>query len=1055
MRVLVVASTLLVGSGFCALVYQTVWFRDFRLILGASTPSTAAVLALFMGGLGAGSLVLGKRAERFKNPLLAYAHLELGITLSASVSPFILDAVRSVYYALGGSTALGDGLGTVVRLLLATLVIGAPAFLMGGTLPAVARWVTSVHDTGRRGLALMYGANTIGAVCGAFATTFLLFEMFGFRLTLWLTALLNGLVALVARGIAQRYPAGAREEGQGATGEEPDDDAEPAAAHALPRSLVLAAAFTTGFVFFLVELVWYRMSAPILGGTTYTFGLVLIFALLGIGIGGALYSFLPPKRATPGAFALTCALEAFFLVVPLALGDSFAILTLHLRGLGALGFGGLVSGWAIACAVLVLPAAVVSGYQFPLLLALKGRADAGVASDVGEVYAANTLGSVAGSLAGGFVLVPLLMATGAWQLCAWALLALAVVSVTRARVAGRRPAALSVVVVVATVVLLVVPTGPTAAWRHTAIGAGRAKLDVETKNDLLHQIDYANDWILEEHDGRESALAFTHANGLTSLMSGKSDGNSYYDAPTQVGLGMFPALLHGAPQRTFVIGLGTGQTSGWLAQVPSVEVVDTAEIEPAMLRFGELCAPSNENALENPKVRMHIADGREALITAEGKYDIIASAPSNPYRAGLASFYSEEFYAQAKAHLKDGGYFSQWMQGYEIDAGTLQLIVRTMRTAFPYVSMWRLLPGDLLLLGTTHPQELDVEALRARLAEEPFRRAFGRVLRVYDVEGLLAHAIASPGFAAGFSRGAPTANTDDRARLEYLFARNVGRDVQETGGLQSALLFQSNARQLTLLPLDGAVDEARLARLRRRGWDAIGGPPPPLPVGPGQPDETAFWRAFYGGDMHTAAKLWRKLPPPPAHDLFAVAVEAELLTYDATAGERLDVRLAVLEEGGEGTDVAWLRLLRALHEGAPPKAIEEAALVAFAAAREDAWNDVRRMMRALYQLGTHDLPPDAAGRLARALLERPFANYNGDLQRRSTARRLAARALKAGDDVCVLAFASHVPWTDWDLRSRVSCYARFVPERSAAARAEHERFLSQQAPTVQSLLPGG
>ena len=46
-----------------ALIDQTVWFRELRLIFGVSTYATGAVLAIFMGGLGFGSAILGKRAD--------------------------------------------------------------------------------------------------------------------------------------------------------------------------------------------------------------------------------------------------------------------------------------------------------------------------------------------------------------------------------------------------------------------------------------------------------------------------------------------------------------------------------------------------------------------------------------------------------------------------------------------------------------------------------------------------------------------------------------------------------------------------------------------------------------------------------------------------------------------------------------------------------------------------------------------------------------------------------------------------------------------------------
>ncbi len=130
---------LLMGSGACALGYQTAWLREMRLIFGASTPASAAVLAIFMGGLGVGSLLLGRRAERHAQPLQLYARLELFIAGSAALTPGLLRLARSIYIALGGSLRLGAGLGTIVRLLLAALVLSAPTLLMGATLPAAAR----------------------------------------------------------------------------------------------------------------------------------------------------------------------------------------------------------------------------------------------------------------------------------------------------------------------------------------------------------------------------------------------------------------------------------------------------------------------------------------------------------------------------------------------------------------------------------------------------------------------------------------------------------------------------------------------------------------------------------------------------------------------------------------------------------------------------------------------------------------------------------------------------------------------------------------------------
>src|SRR5689334_9371382 len=150
------------GSGLCALIYQMAWLREFRLIFGTSTAATAAVLGIFMGGLGIGSIILGRRSEKTRNPLIFYATLELLIAILVALSPFLIWLVLHAYIRIGGTMALGIGLRTVIRLVLTTLVFGGATFLMGGTLPTAARAVTTVDDRRRRSLALLYGANTLG-----------------------------------------------------------------------------------------------------------------------------------------------------------------------------------------------------------------------------------------------------------------------------------------------------------------------------------------------------------------------------------------------------------------------------------------------------------------------------------------------------------------------------------------------------------------------------------------------------------------------------------------------------------------------------------------------------------------------------------------------------------------------------------------------------------------------------------------------------------------------------------------------------------------------------
>ncbi len=658
-------SLLLFSSGFCALIYQAVWLREFRLIFGASTAASAAVLGIFMGGLGLGSAFLGRRTEASRTPLIFYGNLELLIGAAAALTPALVWIVREAYVMTGGTIVLGHAGSTLIRLILASLVLIVPTFLMGGTLPAAARAVETTEDLGRRSLGLLYGCNTLGAVTGAALATFWMIEQFGNRGTLWIACGMNVLVAIVARAVGRGLPE---------VHPSVQTTAEIGSKKAPPLFIIVAAG-VAGFAFMLMELVWYRMLSPILGGSTFTFGLILVIALLGVGLGGAAYSILRTnRRATLSGFGITCALEACFVALPFAVGDRIAHFALMLRPLGSLGFHGEVFGWALVTAAVVLPAAAVAGYQFPMLIALLGEGSTNVGRQTGSAYAANTAGAIAGSLLGGFGLLPLLTAPGTWRAMVLLLAALAGIA---ALIAWRRKERISVpaLAVAAAAVAMLAATGPTAAWRHSGIGAGRADLggtaDVNRIHEFTNHFRRTGVW---EAEGVESSVAILNDSSVAFVINGKVDGNSRGDAGTQIMSGMAGAILHPEPKRVLVIGLGTGSTAGWLGAIPGVERVDVVELEPAVLEIARRCAAVNQNVLENPKVKIHIGDAREVLLTSPEKYDLIFSEPSNPYRAGIASLFTAEFYAAVTERLAADGIFLQWLQAYDIDGEAIRSV---------------------------------------------------------------------------------------------------------------------------------------------------------------------------------------------------------------------------------------------------------------------------------------------------------------------------------------------------------------------------------------------
>jgi spermidine synthase len=1063
------ASLLLFGSGFCALVYQTVWLRELRLVFGASTAASAAVVGIFMAGLGVGGLVLGRRADRTGNPIDLYSKLELGISVAAGVSPLLLWALRQAYVAVGGTGVLGLGAGTGVRLLLSAVILGAPTFLMGGTLPAMVRAVEGRADVSRRHTGLLYAVNTLGAVAGVLLTTFVALELTGLRRTLWMAALLNLLVAILARSLARAW----QERGEAVAEPVPETAEAEAAVEAAadaasgdggerPSWFILPAAGLVGFAFLLMELVWYRMLAPILGGSSYTFGLILAVALFGIGTGSLLYSSgALPRRPTLTSFATTCSLEAFFLILPFALGDRIAVFALLQRDLAVSGFGALVVAWTLVTVFVVLPAAVVAGYQFPLLIAVLGSGRRQVGRQVGLVTAWNTGGAILGSIAGGFGLLPLLSAPGAWRAAALLLTVCAAGALIAERAgAGRRStaglgrAALPVAAGLASL-WLCFADGPSAAWRHSPIGAGRMPATYNGPNDLRRVLDEVRRNIEWEVDGVESSVAMQTTNGYAFLINGKADGSARRDAPTQVMLGLLGAVLHPEPKRALVIGLGTGSSGGWLAEIPTMEKVEVVEIEPAIARVARECAPVNRDAMANPKLTVVPGDGREVLLTSRHRYDVIASEPSNPYRAGIASLYSRDFYEAVAGRLGDGGIFIQWLQGYEVDAQLVRTVYATLGAVFPSVESWQVGRGDLLLAASLEPIDHDVERLRARVAEEPYRSALAVTWGIEGVEGFYSGFLADPAFAEAIGAGEGSwVNTDDHPILEFGFARNLGRPgLFDLPDLHR--LAQQRGQDRPAVP-PGSLDwnrvrELRTARTIALQFQLTANVVEDLPAD--QPDliQRAQARAAYLADQPAVCRdLWFAQSEEPRQPIDQVMV-AEVLarTGDERApeyAERLRPWQAVSAEAV---------LARWHHQQGREEEAARHLLASFEAYHRDPWPIAQLMQRTLIlanALGTEN--PEIGRRLYDGLAE-PFAVRLFD----ETRKRMRFELAKAAgfEALCVDALAAlepRVPWEREFLDDRYECYRRNRHPAAARALADLEAFTAIAPPRLdQNLEP--
>ena len=1031
-------SLLLFGSGACALIYQTVWLRQFRLIFGASTLASAAVLAIFMGGLGVGGLFIGKRVDQSRNPLAMYGFLEIGVALSAIMSPVLLWIVRQLYLAMGGSFAMGSFLATVVRLVLSVIVLIVPTVLMGGTLPAASRAVESSGDSGRLGVSILYASNTMGAVAGTFISTFILLERFGNLRTLMAAALLNSLVGMtaIAYSNAIRRPVGKSR----AMGDEIETEASGLGSRASVAPLVdprfvYAAAAVVGFAFFLMELVWYRMLTPLLGGTTYTFGLILATGLAGVGLGSFSYALLRRSRATVGAFALLCAFEALFIAIPFALGDRLAYAALLLRPLGAMGFSGYVIGWSVVTAVVVFPASFIAGVQFPLLISLLGEGREDVGRHVGTAYLWNTGGAIAGSIAGGFGMMPLLTAPGTWRA---SVIVLALIVVAALFVARQLALVVASAGTIAAAIALLFATGPTAFWRHSPIGAGRADMVKPTRNRLIDFARTRQRTTKWEVDGIETSVSVANSDGYAFIVNGKSDGHARFDAGTQVMGAVLPALLHSNPHRAAVIGLGTGSTAGWLAAVPGMERVDAVEIEPAIVHVAEMCTAVNRDVLHNGKAHIVIGDGREFLLARGNRYDIISSEPSNPYRAGIANLFTAEFYKACASRLNPGGMFTQFLQAYEVDAPTIRTIYATITSVFPEVETWQSEGGDLLLVASLQPIVHRWNVVEERLHQEPYRSGAHAGWAVNDAAGIYARFVCGTPTAQRLAVDARV-NTDDRTVIEYAFARTLGQgDLFSVSELRSFARARADdmPQAIRSAPASANIEAERLSiGVAHEG---------PIDIhNMLSPDLRARGTAqlrYMEGSPADAWLVWQGQKTPPQTPL-------EMITYGEALAER--------------GDPSATRYIDALRNEFP---IESAVLLARLQWRQNKPEAVATLASALEAYRRNPWPLPVVMRhallLAIEIAEHPqFAQFGAPLyeavrepyaidlmnEQRRSALLLSAERMGGGacspDVVEILrSYEPHVPWQLIFLQKRARCYAETNDLRAAAAARDLREF---------------
>ena len=750
-------------SGAAALIYEVVWTRLLTLHLGHGLAAASAVLAAFMGGLAAGAGAAGRIGGRIEpaRALRVYAGLELAIAVLAILMPFFLTGLRPLLanaYANGsGGAAFG-----FLRLATSMLLLTVPAACMGATFPIASRWMVRTASTAAQDAGALYAVNTLGAAAGAIGAGFFLIPTLGLSGSTFVGVALNAIAAAgafaIARGAAD-VPALSATAKAGALRTSSQN----------PRPWLAAAALgASGFASLTLQVIWTRLLAQILGPTTYAFSAVVAIFIIGIAGGAAIASRLAGRVRPAVGLAVTLLLSAG-LALAAASSVDWALLTMaEVVTQPEIQFSDVLRRQVLLVMALLLPMTLAFGAAFPFAVAVGTGRDETVTENIGLIYAVNTIGAILGSLLAGFVLVPRVGLHDSIRLVAAVGVVSAVATLIATRGADRRGGGRLAGFVLAGAVAVAIVYLP--QWDRSLLSSGAYKYAPAVRGASLESALTAGE-LISYREGSTGTVAVRRLAGTISMaIDGKVDASNAGDMLTQRLLAHVPLLLHPNPSTAAVLGLGSGVTLGSALKHPLTSAT-VIEISREVVDASRFFAAENYHALDDPRTRLIVGDGRTHLMLGNETFDMIVSEPSNPWMAGIASLFTREFFDSARDRLKPGGVLCQWAHTYDISNDDLKSIVATFLSVFPDGALWLVGDADVLLVGSTDPLDTRIAGIAAAMK----RPGVADDLASVGVTGpfaVVSMFVAHGEALKAWANGAPL-QTDDRTRLEFSGPRSI------------------------------------------------------------------------------------------------------------------------------------------------------------------------------------------------------------------------------------------------------------------------------------------
>jgi len=633
-------------SGFAALLYEIIWFRKAHLIFGVSYYALSTVVITFFLGIAIGSFVGGRLADYFhsdRKNLKFYGFIEAGIAVFSLLVPLGL-LISGYFLSLFYSPDVSLWAFNFIRFILSSVVFLVPAIFIGMTFPVVLRIYVDKRSQLRKGVSLLYFANTIGGVLGVVLTGFIFIRYFGIQNSLYLGVLINVLIAISVFVMGKMYSSEIKEDYL---------NSEESKA-----GIFVFLSFASGFIAISLEILWGKLFVLYFFGTIYAASVLLGMFLFGLAAGSFVYAkYL--KGASLKTFGYLQIIAAVFVMIGFSFFVNF--------NPSAEGFGASVFQLVIASLVIVFIPATLFGISFPLVIDSFVKNRRKIGNSTGKVYAANTIGGISGAFVAGFFMIPLIGLRNSMLLFSFLGLILGLF------VLLKRDSRKGVIyfVVGLLVVLLLGLNSP------SLVGIGDLKEEVRVVYN-------------------EPGLT-----GIVSVLEDKQAEDSYYRlyvdnqevaATTPVlsldskVLAHLPLILHGNASNALTIGYGSGGTS-YSMLLHDIEV-DAVEIEEKVIEASEYFKDLNQGVVGHDNLSIIIEDARFYLRATDKKYDVISTDVTNIRYKSNSNLYTKEYFELMKSSLNRGGIATAWVPVSDISEEDQKILMKTFNEVFPETTVW-------------------------------------------------------------------------------------------------------------------------------------------------------------------------------------------------------------------------------------------------------------------------------------------------------------------------------------------------------------------------------